>query len=123
ADGAGQDTKYATFGTARYESRRWWLREQAAIARPFLSIKHGQLALKAEDAAVDVGFAQNHAGIIDQITGREIVRPIDNDIVIFEDIEGIGAGQRNVVLIDHQIGIDVRELASGAFELGFTHIA
>ncbi len=123
ANGSRQDTKHTAFGAARHESGRWWLREQAAIAWPFLRIKHGQLALKAEDAAVHVGLAQKHAGVVNQITGREIVRPINNDIVVFEDFESIGAGQRNIVLVNHQIGIDVRELPGGTFELGFAHVA
>ena len=39
------------------------------------------LPFKAEDAAIHIWFAQQHAGVVRQIAGREIVRTVNDDVV------------------------------------------
>ncbi len=84
ADDAGQHTKHAAFGAARNHARRRGFRIQATVARPLkMRGKDGGLALKTEDGTVDIRLLQEHADIVGEVAGREIVRAIDDDVVVF----------------------------------------
>src|SRR5215210_1141058 len=86
ADGARQYSKYPALGAARDEAGRRRLGIEAAVARAFLGVEHTRLALEAEDRAVDVGLVQEDARVVHQVTGREVVRAVDDHVVILEDL-------------------------------------
>src|SRR5690606_40946862 len=52
------------------------------------------LSLKTEDAAVHVWLAEHHAGVVDEVARREVVRPVDHHIIWLDDRQRIGRGQR-----------------------------
>ena len=89
ADEPGQDAEHAALGATRHLARRWRLGIEAAVARPAGRVEHRRLAVEAEDAAVDVRLAQQHAGVVDQVARREIVGAVDDDVVGLEDVEAL----------------------------------
>src|SRR5918995_5400006 len=86
-DDAGQYAKDTTFGAARHEPwrRRLWI--QAAIARAVLGPEHRRLPLEAEDAAVRVGFAGQHARVVHEIAGWKVVGAVDDDVGGLEELQ------------------------------------
>ena len=85
ADQSGQNAQHSTFRAGRHQSRRWRLGIQAAIARPFFGGENAGLAFKAEDRAINVWLAGEHAGIIHQITRGKIVCSVHNDVKVGKD--------------------------------------
>ncbi len=94
ADEPGQDAEHARLGAARDEPGRRRLRIQAAVAGAVLGREHRRLPLEAEDAAVDVRLAEQHAGVVDEVARREVVGAVDDDVVAAEQIERVGRGER-----------------------------
>src|SRR5690349_16817986 len=84
-----QHAQHSTLGATWHQAGRGRFRVKAAVAWTLFGVENGRLAFKAEDAPVDVGFAQQHASIIHQVTGGKIVRAVGDDVKIFEDVEGI----------------------------------
>ena len=106
ADDAGKNAQDAALGAAWDKAGRGRFGVEAAVARAFFGGEDAGLALEAEDAAVGVGLVEQHAGVIDQVAGLEVVGAVGNDVVLGEDLEGVGAGQHGVVLDDVQRGIE-----------------
>ncbi|MBM2805599.1 MAG: hypothetical protein HW419_3492, partial [Deltaproteobacteria bacterium] len=50
---------------------RWRLGIQATIARAFAGIENRRLAFELKDAAMNVGLAREHAGVVDQVARRK----------------------------------------------------
>src|SRR5262249_17316897 len=74
-------------------------------------------AVQAEDAAVDVRLAQQHAGVVDQVAGREVVGAVDDDVVGPEDVQGVGAGEARLVEIDLDLGVDGAAVVAGRVQV------
>src|SRR5699024_4971255 len=85
ADQPRHHAQHARLAAWRRLLRRRRLGEQAAVAGLPTGAEHRHLAAEALHRAVHIGPAQLHAGIVDQIARRKIVRPIHDDIVIGED--------------------------------------
>jgi len=51
------------------------------------------LPFEAENRAVDIGLAEQDAGVVDEIARGEIVGAIDDDVEVLEKFEGVGAGE------------------------------
>ena len=51
--------------------------------------KNAGLAFEAEDGAIDVGFFEQDARVVCQVTRREIVRAVHDDVVLRQDIERV----------------------------------
>ena len=107
----------ATLGAVGHEP--WWRRlaKQAAIAWPALRGEHRDLPLPAKDGPVDVGSAQKHAGVVDEVAGREVVRAVDDDVVPLQDLERILGGETLGVADDLDVRVDVVEPVGGAVQL------
>ena len=52
-------------------------------------IEHTSLSFKLKNRTIDIGFFKNHTGIIDQITCWKIICTIDDNVIIFDDIQCI----------------------------------
>ncbi len=116
-DRARQHTQHAALGATGHQARRRRLREETAVARALFGIEHRRLPLETEDAAVDVGLAQQHAGVISQITRREVVGAVDDDVVGREQFQCVSRGQRHFVRVHLHVGVDVENALLGAFQL------
>ncbi len=93
ADDPRQHAQHAALGAARHQPRRRRLPEQAAVARPARRVEHRDLALEPEDRAVHVRLAQQHARVVHQVAGREVVRPVHHHVVRAQDLERVLARQ------------------------------
>ena len=87
------------------------------IARSAGRVEDGRLAVKAEDAAVDVGLVHQDAGVVDQITGREVVRAVDDDVVGLEDVADVFRGESCLVKVELDVGVDGGEVLASRLEL------
>ena len=76
------------------------------------------LALKAEDGAVDVRFAQEGTSVVDQITGGEIVCAVDDDVVGAKELQRIVRAEGDLVRLHLDVGIDFKDCPLGRLHLG-----
>ena len=79
---------------------------KASITGARLDRKQRGLSLEAEDAAVNVGSARDHARIVDRIPCRKVVAAVDDDIVAGDEVDGVSRRQRMPVRLDANVGID-----------------
>ena len=75
--------------------------------------EHARLALETEDRSVNVGLAAEHAGVIDEVARGKVVGPIDDDVEVAEQLQGVGAGQTGFKLAHVDVGIDRRNAIGG----------
>src|SRR5207237_2610120 len=100
---------HATVGAGRHEAGRRRFGVEAAVARPVLGPEDRRLALEAEDAAVYVGLAKQHASVVHQIAGREVVRAVNDHVVWGEHIQGVFGGERELVGVYLHVWVDVQD--------------
>ena len=106
-DRSGQNAEHPAFGAAWNQAGRWRLRIQAAIAGAAGIREDRGLTLEAEDGSVHVRLLKQHARVVHQIARREVIGSIHHDVVVFQNLERVLAGERNFVPIDLDIRIDV----------------
>ena len=82
ADGRAQHAEHAALGARRHHAGRRRLRVQAPVARAVLGPEHAGLAVEPVDRAPHVGLAEQHAGVVDQVAGREVVGAVDDQVVL-----------------------------------------
>ena len=117
ADGSRQDAEHTALRAGGHQTRRRWLGEQAAIAGTNPGVEHAHLPFEAVNRPVNVGFTGQHAQVIGQVAGGEVVGSIDDQIVWFGDLHGIRGGEWLVVDIHLDIGVQVEQAAAGRFDL------
>src|SRR5262245_19324035 len=77
-----QDTGLASGGhEARWRRRRI----EAAVAGSLVGREDRRHALELEDRAVDVGLAGEIAGVVDEVARVEVVRSVDDQVVVLND--------------------------------------
>ena len=118
-----QHAQHASLGATRHHPRRRRLGIEAPVARAFLRIKHRGLPLEAEDAAVDVGLAQEHAGVVHEVSRGEIVRPVGHDVVVAEDVERVLRRQARLVRDHFDVRVDVGNRVLRRLDLQPAHVA
>ena len=118
ADHPRQDAQHAPLGAVGHEVRRRRLGIKAAIARPVRREEDRRLAVEPEDRAVDVRLAQEHARVVDQVAGREVVSPVHDHVVFGENLQRVATIDRMLVADDVQVGVDGLQLLLGAGDLG-----
>ena len=119
ADDPGQHAHHAALGAGGHHARRRRLGKQIAVVGACgIQVEHGGLAFEAEDRAVDVGLAQQHTGVVDQVAGRKVVRAVADNVVGTHDVESVLARERRFVEIHLAVGIDLEDARLGRFDLG-----
>ncbi len=76
-----------TFGTV---SGRRRLRIQAAIARPARLPENRNLTVESENRTVYVRLLLQHARIVDQISGRKTIGPVNDDVIQTHQLARVG---------------------------------
>ena len=109
ADHARQYSEHAAFSAARHKPRRRRLGIQAAIARALLRVEDRRLTLEPEDRAVHIGLARQHARVVDQIAGGEVVGAVDDDVVIGEQLQRVLRREGGLVGVDLHVRIDLSD--------------
>ncbi len=124
ADNAGQDAQHAALGATGNQARGRGFGEDAAIAGAAQARgEHAGLALETEDRAIDIGLAQEHAGIVGQVACGEIVGAIHDDVVGPNQVEGILARQAGVVQAHLDVRVEPLEGVPGRVGLGPADVA
>src|ERR1022692_886073 len=77
SDRGAEHAEDAALGTGRHHARRRGLRVEAAVARAVLGPENAGLAVEAVDRSPDVGLAEQHAGVVDQVPGGKVVGAVD----------------------------------------------
>src|SRR6266542_982924 len=93
ADRGAEHAEHAALGAGGNHAGRGRLGVQAAVARPVLGPEHARLPVETIDRAPHVGLALEHAGVVDQIAGGEVVRTVDHQVVRSDDLAGVVRGQ------------------------------
>jgi hypothetical protein len=109
--------EHATLGAVGHHPRRRGLGEHAAVAGPFGGPEHAQLPLEAEDRAVHVRDAEQHAGVVDEVARREVVGPVDDEVVATDHVQGVLRRQVRLVLDDLHVRVDLEDRRLGRVDL------
>src|SRR5688572_18789535 len=72
---------------------------------------------------MDVGLAEHDTRVADQVSRREVVRAVDDDVVVSENLERIAGGQRDVDAGDLDIRVDLVESIGGGIRLPTPDVA
>src|SRR5215471_2289265 len=107
SDYAGQHAKDTSFGTARHQTRRRRLGVQTSVARPLLGIENGGLSFAPEYRTVNTRLAQQHAGVVYEITGWKIIGTVNHDVVGLQDFQSIFGSQRGLVALNLHVWVDL----------------
>ncbi len=117
SDDTRKHAEHAAFGATRDEAWRRGLGMETAIARTVRRGEHRCLPFETRDAAVGVRAARKDAGIVDEITRREVVGAVDYDVVRRHEVERVPLAEPDVVWLDSRVRIDVAQAIGGRFEL------
>src|ERR1700677_137073 len=111
---SGKHAEHAAFGAGWHEARRrrFWI--QAAIARAIGITKDGYLAFEAENRAVDIGLAEEHGRVVYEIARREIVGAVHDEVVVFQNIESVFAGEMRFESVNLNIRIQIAQAIAGS---------
>jgi hypothetical protein len=113
-DYARKNAKNAPFGAVCDRAGRRWLRKQATITRSAkMWSEDTGLSVKAGDGSVDVCLLEEHAGVVCEVAGGEIIRAVNDYVVGSDDIEGVFAGKTGVVLGNLNVGIESEDAFGG----------
>ena len=124
ADDSGQHAHHAALGAGGHHARRRRLREKVpVVGAGCIQVEHRGLTFKAEDRAVDIWLTQQHAGVVHQVAGGEVVRAVADQVVAGNDLQGIFAGEGGLVEIHLAVGIDLQDAGLGRFNLGLANPA
>ena len=83
-----------------------------------LGPEHAGLAVEAVDGAPHVRLALEHAGVVDQVAGGEVVGAVDHQVVVPDQLAGVLRRQPGLVQGDLHVRVDLGDLVAGALQLG-----
>src|SRR5436305_8688561 len=93
-DDSRQNAEHARFGTAWRGAGRRRLRKKTAVTGAAkMWRKNAGLSFETKDRAIDVRFAREDADVVREIAGGKIIRAVDHDIVIRDDLRRVLARQ------------------------------
>ena len=118
-----QNAEHAAFGAGRHQAGRRRLGIEAAIAGAVFGGEDRGLPFEAENRRINIGFAAEHAGIVDEIARGEIVGAIGNDVEVAKDFQGVFAGKPGFKRAQVDVRIDGRQLLRGRLQLGTANVA
>src|SRR5215470_7865607 len=81
-----------------------------------------RLALEPENRAVNIGLAQQHAGVVGQIARLKIIGAVNDDVVVFDDVERVLRPERKLVSVDPHMRIDVGQAVFGRIQFLSTDV-
>src|SRR6185312_10622161 len=71
---------------------------ETTIARPAkMGRENAGLAFETENGTVDIRLLEQDAGVVGQVTGREIIGAVDDDIILGDDLHRIFAAETCVM--------------------------
>src|SRR5207247_1662202 len=116
ADNAGQHAQDTPFGATGHHPGRRRFRIKTPIAGAAeVRRENARLAFETKNRAVNIWFLEQDAGVIGEITRGKVIRAIDNDVVLAEDLAGVVAGKADLVQDDVDPRIDAFDGLLGGF--------
>ena len=109
-----QHAEDAALGAGGDHARRRGLRVEAAVAGAVLGPEDGGLAVEAVDRAPDVRLVQQHARVVDQVAGGEVVGAVDDQVVWLEDLHHVRRVEPLLVQDHVDVRVDVQDRVLGA---------
>jgi hypothetical protein len=82
-----QDTYLVSAWDQTWRWRFWKKTTQTGTS--LLGMKNTGLSFKLEDPSINIGFPCKESGIIDEIFRRKIVRSVNDEIVLLENLDRI----------------------------------
>src|ERR1700733_1002131 len=120
ADDARKHTKHSTLSARRHEAGRRWFRIQAAVARTVRHAEDSDLALKSENGAVHVRLAEKDARVVYEIASGKIVRAINDNVEILEELQGVFTGELGFEGLDLDVRVEIRKTSLRGCSLRLT---
>ncbi len=117
----GSTPEHAGLGARRRQLGRRRLGDEAPVAGTVIGVEHRDLALEAEDRPVDDRDPLEQRGVVDQVAGREVVRPVDDGVVAVDDVEDVVRAQAHVVGDDVHVGVQRGQRLLGRVDLALAH--
>src|SRR6201996_6448850 len=118
ADRGAEHAEDAALGAGRNHAGGRRLRVEAAVAGAVLGPEHAGLAVEPVDRAPHVRLVQQHAGVVDQVTGGEVVGPVHDQVVRTENVERVVGVQPLLVQHDLDVRVHLKNASAGRFGLG-----
>lgn len=111
-----QDT---SFSSCRDRACGRGLGEEAAITGAAeMGGENGELPFELKNGAVDEGLFEEEGSVVGSEAGGKVVGSVEEEIVGFEECEGISRFEFAWMENDFDVGIDPAEAGFGAFEFG-----
>ena len=105
------------------ESGRRGFGEEAAIAGPLgVAGEDRDLPVEPEDAAIDDWLVRQYGRVVDEVPGREVVRPVNNNVVWLKDLKGILGRESGLMENNFCVGIDLAQGLLSRLQLRGTYI-
>ena len=92
-DDAGQHADHARLLTGGHQAGGRRGLEDATITGGLLRHDGRHSAIESEDPSMDQWFSGKETGVVDEKLGREIIDPVDDHIVLADNLEGIAGRQ------------------------------
>src|SRR5213594_1134992 len=106
-DDAREHTEHPALRARRDEARRGRFRVQASVAGALGRVEDARLAFEAEDRSIDVRLVQENGRIVHEVAGREVVRPIDDDVVVFQNAQRVVRRETRLVRLHVDVRVDL----------------
>ncbi len=126
-DRRAQDAEHAALGAARDHAGGRRLGVEAAVAGRLAAGRRrpedARLAVEAVDRAPHVRLAEEERGVVDHVAGREVVRAVDDEVVLREDLHHVRRVEPLLVQHDVDQRVDLAHRVAGALGLGPVDVA
>ena len=120
-DRRAQNAEHATLGAGRDHSRWRRLRVQVAIvqAEPVGGVlpEHRHLTLEPVDRPPDVRLAREHRGVVDQVARCEVVRAVQDQVVLGEQVDRVVCLEPELVQSHLDQRVDLQDRVACALRL------
>ena len=70
-------------------------------------VEHRYLSFILIDGGIDIGFASDDTSVIDEVSGREVVRTICYHIVARYELDGVVSGEHLFIDLDLYVRIEI----------------
>ena len=81
------------------------------------------MTLEAEDRAINIGLSEQDAGVVYKIARGKIVGAIHDDVVVFQNVERVFAGEMSFKEIDLNFGVQIVQATGGGFDFRAANVA
>src|SRR2546428_11566029 len=109
SDNAREPPEPSALRTRRDEAGRRRFRVETPVTRTLRRVEDARLAFEAEDRSVDVRLVQEDRRVVHEVSGREVVRPIDDDVVVFQNVQCVPGGEARLVRLDVDVRVDLSD--------------